>query len=249
MRTTPLKEGEPKWDWESKHAGQCTWYCYFDGITANGYAPCYNNRANKTEGYNNGKEWLKNFKEPYMPFYFAETDKMPSAGDYLVFDGTYGHVVKIEAVEGDRYFISQYNLSAPKQFSNDYWTKGAILKGKPYNTGKPLGFLHAPEVKPTVRNKIYNQIYVKTDRQNVRSKASLEADTVCGCFSGYYNVEQKKTADGYTWYKIGNNLWIAGVEGRVEYYEKDATDFEALYKEAQSKLDEIDAILRRNGAR
>jgi len=105
--------------------------------------------------------------------------------------------------------------------------------------GMPDYILVAPEsVEPVERDESRNQIQVLTDEQNIRDD---DNNIVGVAKSGYYNVIGQKTLNGYVWYEVKENRYIAGVKGRVVYLPS-----EDLQKEIQilrEKLKRIKEII------
>lgn len=249
-RTTPVKYGEEPWDWHATYLWQCTWYVYWRFFQVFGVFPCYNDRKKKKEGYNNAKTWLDNYKDA-TPHWFAKEPNIAfKQGDIIVFDGHYGHVVFVEeVVDNDHCFISQYNLSNPDEFSNDVWERDGILKGNPYNTGKPLGLLRYENVMPVERNEYTDQVYVNVSALRVRLDPNLDGEVYCFCPTGYFNVYGKSTDDGYDWFEIEQGKYIAdigwnGTDGVQFLKAKDGLDLhiekiEAENKDLKKRLDKI----------
>ena len=53
----------------------------------------------------------------------------------------------------------------------------------------------------------------------IRMNHSTSSDSKGYCDkNSYYNVEEIYEGSNYTWYKIGTDAWVAGVE-EVEFYE------------------------------
>jgi len=249
-RTKPLVEGEKPWNWSTIYKDQCTWYVYYRALQVYGFYPCYNDRKKKVEGYNHGKTWLENFKEPWVPHYFdKEPDIEFKQGDILVFDGNYGHVVFFGDIEDiDHTFVEQYNLSHPLEFSNDIWTRGGILKGDPYNTGKPLGLLRCEgkTVKPVEKNEYENQIYASDPSLRVRLEPDLDGEYFCSITPGYYNVlsvtkatkaDKAKVEGLECWYEIEDCKYCANIT--TEFYEaKDGNikELQKIIKEQNKKI-------------
>ena len=255
IRTTPVKYGEEPWDWNATYLWQCTWYVYWRFFQVFGVYPCYNDRKKKVEGYNNGKTWLDNYKDATPHWFDREPNIEFRAGDIIVFDGNYGHVVFVEDVlNKDQCFISQYNLSNPDEFSNDTWTRGGILHGNPYNTGRPLGLLRYEGIMPVERHIYIDQVYVNEPTLRVRLEPNLDGEYYCNCPVGYFNVLDQSKADGYKWYEIENGKYIAdigwnkengtgvkflkGTDALGDYIEK----IEKSNKELKKRLDKIGEI-------
>lgn len=108
--------------------------------------------------------------------------------------------------------------------------------------GEPDYILKCACVSPVSKNEDKNQIYVLVDGQNIRNNPN--GDVIGSGVKGYFNVIQK-IEDGYVWYEIEKNKWIAQVDGRVVYYPK-TQDYSKLYweqvelnKQLKSQLDDI----------
>ncbi|MBR1653667.1 MAG: M23 family metallopeptidase [Clostridia bacterium] len=67
---------------------------------------------------------------------------------------------------------------------------------------------YTPIVNSTIRNENKNQVEVLTEL-NVRTTAGLNGGKVGFVSSGIYDYYEVQEADGYTWYKISENQWIA----------------------------------------
>ncbi len=195
-RTTPVKEGEEPYAWGVPSVYQCTWFSYFRSFSALGSYPCFWDRETKTGSYTNAKDWLENYRDPWV---VKDKDYTPVAGDIAVFDGEYGHV---QFMETDVMY-SEYSNGDPNSFRNGKFEKKDNL----------LGFLHYPcEVVPTVeRNTSVNQIQTTDTSLRIREKPSLEAEIIGHVQFGYYNVLDTKENDGYTWYKIAKDRWCANI--------------------------------------
>lgn len=98
-----------------------------------------------------------------------------------------------------------------------------------------------PVILPVERNENVDQIYVKTNVQNVRDN---DNNIVGVASQGYYNVLQTKTNNSspYTWYEVYENKYIAGVSGRVEFIE--GTDEKKELKKYVAKLEKENAELK-----
>lgn len=195
--THPLEKGTPPYNWNCESVYQCTWFCYFRAGSLMSY-PTWWDRPTKTGSYTNAKEWLKEYRDPWIPI----TDKnyKPVAGDILVYDGEYGHVIFMETDT----MTSEYRNGDPNSFRNaklgDY--KGDLL-----------GVLHYPLkiVSPVERNENATQIETTDELLRIRTKPSLEGEIVGHVQLGYYNVLDEKEADGYIWYEIEKDRWCANV--------------------------------------
>ena len=196
-RTSPVQEGEAPFVWNIPSVYECTWFCYYESIR---YASpcCWWDRATKTGSYTNAKDWLENYRDPWIPIY--DKDYKPVQGDILVYDGDYGHVIFMET----DVLTAEYRNGDPNSFRNG--------KVGDYN-GTLLGVLHYPyePLNPVERNEAVDQIQTFDEDLRIRMKPSLNADIVGHVQLGYYNVLDIKEADGYTWYKLAKDRWCANV--------------------------------------
>ena len=195
-RTTPVEYGESPYAWDVPSQYECTWFCYYRSIQAMGCSPAtWWDRATKTGSYTNAKDWLANYRDPWE---VKGTDWKPVAGDILVYDGEYGHVIFCET----DVMTSEYRNGDPGSFRNakigDY--KGVLL-----------GVLHYPyEPLNTVdRNENVDQIQTTDESLRTRTKPSLDAEIIGHVQLGYYNVLDTKEADGYKWFKLAKDRWCA----------------------------------------
>ncbi len=195
-RTTPVKEGESPFVWNIPSVYECTWFCYYEALYHNLSAPCWWDRATKTGSYTNAKDWLENFRDPWVPIY--DKEYTPVAGDILVYDGEYGHVIFMET----DVLTAEYRNGDPNSFRN--------AKVGDYS-GVLLGVLHYPyePLNPVERNENVDQIQTTDDSLRIRTKPSLNGEIVGHVQIGYYNVLDIKEADGYTWYKLAKDRWCA----------------------------------------
>ena len=103
--------------------------------------------------------------------------------------------------------------------------------------GMPEYILVAPEkVKPVERDPSRDQIEVLTNEQNIRDN---DNNIVGVAQSGFYNVLGTKEANGYIWYMVEKNRYIAGVKGRVVFL---SGDYESLKRENEILKEKIRRI-------
>lgn len=75
------------------------------------------------------------------------------------------------------------------------------------------------EITPNVEKDEYkNQIEVKVSELRVRSTPSLNGIILGYANKGFYNFYETKDNDGYTWYKIANDQWIASSKDWTNIY-------------------------------
>ena len=90
-------------------------------------------------------------------------------------------------------------------------------------------------ITPNVeRNDNMNQVEVLVDKLRVRTEPSLNATILGYATPGFYNVYDTKENDGYLWFKIAEEQWIASKEGEWTIYYP-ATDYKKLYEEEVEK--------------
>lgn len=173
----------------------------------------------------------------------CETGMTPKVGACMVWEGKgdlAGHVAIVEKVYDNNHVMtseSGYGSSKPfwnqeRYNNNGRWGCGTNypFKGFIYNPAVP----DEPPVTPNVeRNESMNQVEVLVDQLRVRTEPNLKGQILGFAKRGFYNVYEQKEADGYVWFKIADNQWIATNDGWTKYYP--ATDYEKLYKEEVEK--------------
>lgn len=98
-------------------------------------------------------------------------------------------------------------------------------------------------VSPVPRNKLEDQLLEKSTILRVRTSPSLKG-TVLGYLKAnvYYNWSETKVADGYTWYKLADNQWVAKTSSMVVYPKM--TEVEILREEV-SELSKVNDDLNK----
>ena len=241
-RTKPVEEGEKPFAWGVDSVFQCTWFCYYEALFHGLSAPCYWDRATKTGSYTNAKDWLENYREPWE---VKDVNCTPKAGDILVYDGEYGHVIFMET----DVMTSEYRNGDPNSFRN---AKLGDFKGD------LLGILHYPyePLNPVERNENVAQIETTDDSLRIRTEPSLEAEIVGHVQIGYYNVLDSKENDGYTWYEIAKDRWCADITTKylpgessdfVKEIEKWANDMVTTIKTKDKTIDDMRADFEKIG--
>lgn len=110
------------------------------------------------------------------------------------------------------FFITNY----PTRFYH-YWSLDDEIRGVGY---EPTYIIRRmPQLEPDGENKTIDQIHVLTNEQNVRTAPG--GDIVMTAESGFYNVYGQFNDGKYIWYNVKENLWIAGVNGRVEFIDSE----------------------------
>ena len=102
-----------------------------------------------------------------------------------------------------------------------------------------IGTLHAfrlrkeeppkPQITPNVdRDEYRDQIEVKVEKLRVRTTPNLNGEVIDFAKKGYYNYYEIVEADGYKWYKIADNQWVAYNEEWFNVYPKKVEEFVKL---------------------
>ena len=138
-------------------------------------------------------------------------------------------------------YMGETGLAQGVHLHFEYWVCPKNYKYKSSDTSKyakdPLNYLYlfddqtvtknsSSRVKkvvgtPTTRNKDKNQVQVLQEYLNCRDNSSLSAKVLGYANLGYYNVLDKKESNGYTWYRIDYNKWIANVKDYVKVLNKE----------------------------
>lgn len=233
-RTEPVKEGTKPYAWGVESVYQCVWYVFYRVLEC-GFSPIeWWDRATKTGSYTNAKDWLVEYRDPWIPI--TDPDYIPVAGDVAVFNGEYGHVQFFET----EVMVSEYSNGDPNSFRVKKFEWKDNL----------LGFLHYPyqPVLPVERNENVVQIQTTDEQLRIRTAPSLEAEIVGHVQLGYYNVLDEKEADGYTWYEISKDRWCANIttiylpkaeDDFVRQLEKFLADTKAKINALQSENEEM----------
>ena len=240
IRTTPVEVGTKPYFWDVDSVYQCSWYVYGRCLEKGLPAPCwYDGSGNDGYGaYTNGKEWIKNYRSPWIPISIEDNPNyVPVENDVVVYNnGEWGHV---QFMETDTMY-SQYSSGDPNSFRNgklsDYGLKKSLI-----------GYLHYPNkiVEPVARNTSVNQIQTTDISLRIRNKPSLNGEIVGYVQLGYYNVLDQKENDGYTWYKLDKDSWCANVS--TIYLPSDETDIiKELEKYFDSMKEQVNTLTEEN---
>lgn len=228
VRTSPVEVGTKPYVWNIESVYQCTWYGYYRALEVGFSAPTWWDRPTKTGSYPNAKDWLENYRDPWQ---VKDKNCKPVAGDILVYDGEYGHIIFCESDS----MTSEYRSGDPNSFRN---AKLGDYKGN------LLGVLHYPykPVSTVERNENVNQIQTTDDQLRIRTAPSLSAEIVGHVQLGYYNVLNQTEADGYTWYEIAKDRWCANIT--TNYLPAEQNDFvrqlEKFLNDTKAKINALE---------
>ena len=154
-------------------------------------------------------------------------------------NASYGNFIKIEHNNG--YQTLYAHLDTVNVKVGNRVKKGDIL-GIMGNTGNSYGaHLHFEVWKNNVRINPYeylnkdlfesieiilrdenkNQLKVNVDDLRIREDASINSKILgVALLNGIYNYYETKENDGYTWYRIGDNKWLAANDDWIIIYPK-----------------------------
>lgn len=133
----------------------------------------------------------------------------------------YGHLDKVYVKKGD---VVTHDTCIGLTGTTGMSTGIHLHLGFKYNGGvysDPNKYDYMPPsnlVDPTERKYFMNQIEVIKDKLRERKTPSLKGEILGYAKIGIYDYSETTESDGYTWYKIGAENWIAYVEGYTKVY-------------------------------
>ena len=166
------------------------------------------------------------FNEIGLDQYFIKVYDNFQDGDFLIYKApssitTSSHIAMFRKDNGDNtcVILTQNPLGNPNythQMINDYSGVVGALRPKIYI--KKL----SPE--PVSKNEEVNQIYVNSSNTmycRLTPDTSIENKTDDKFVKvGYYNIIEEIDSNGYHWYKIDNDRYVAKIDGIVVYIPK-----------------------------
>jgi len=174
--------------------------------------------------YNEGNNTIINRYLHLKNRALVKTNQKVSRGDILGYMGKTGYVTGTHL--HFEYWICPKNYSYKYQDRTKYaknpldycylFEDQEISKNSESLIKKVVG-------KPVKRNKNKKQVEVIGKELNCRSTPSLKGKILGYIDFGIYNVLESKQEDGYTWYKIEKNRWIANVKDTVKIYQIEKT--------------------------
>lgn len=203
---------------------------------------------------NNAEDWVERIKKMYPDLKFSDHAQ---AGAIMCWakgqagkdsDGA-GHVAIVEEVIDDNtiktsesaYGGTAFYVSTRKN-DNGRWGLGSAYTFRTFILNPAVVL-----VEPVARDTSVDQIEVITTVLRMRSTPDDSIKTnIWGSFApvGLYNVletKKVKASWGDTWYRIGDDIWIAGVE-ETKFYEGDSSELVKLRlenAELKARLEEI----------
>ena len=164
-----------------------------------------------------GCGWVKNmilwdWKYAQLMEYFDEVDvHAMQQGDVCIWtSGEGGHIAIYDHYDGTNcwYFSQNPNPCQVMIVNMDGHHAFRRKSVAPPPPPEPT-----PVITPNVEPDIYrNQIEVLIDNLYVRVEAGTDKKEIGFANIGYYNYLETKEADGYKWYRIADNNWIASKE-------------------------------------
>lgn len=246
--------------------GNCTTWCYARSaeaisvhiqkntttINQSGYALTTDKPIFATDRDYNACNWYANT--------LWQKGQIPKVASIVVYDSgnwsSLGHVMFVEQVNSDgTIVVTEGGRTSSGGGVGQYGFKRRTCN--PQNACgdcKLLGYIYNPyfdELQPVDKDVTRNQVEVTIDNLRVREHAGLTENIIGICPKGIFNLNGKtKDVDGYTWYELEDNHYIAKMVG-VNYYPKgDETSLEKQIKDlteelaiVNNKIEQIRSIL------
>ena len=139
----------------------------------------------------------------------AYFDEVPvtemNVGDVCIWE--YGHIAILDSYDGYRCWYFSQNPNPCQLMTIDVEGMHAFRRKKETPTPPPSP---TPVITPNVDiNDKVDQIEVIVPELRVRTDCSLQAEILGYANIGYYNYKNIVENDGYKWYQISDNNWIA----------------------------------------
>ena len=166
------------------------------------------------------------FDEIGLGEYFIKVNTDYQDGDFLIYKApssitTSSHIAmfRIDNGDGTNVILTQNPDGIPNyihQMICDY--KGVV------GALRPKIYIKKLSPKPVNKNEEENQIYVNSSNTmycRLTPDTSIENKTDDKFVSvGYYNILDELDSNGYHWYKIADDRYVAKIDGIVEYIPK-----------------------------
>lgn len=190
-------------------------------------------------------QWLDNDNAKYhdkVNFLYASESPINTVNKDIGIDQAYVpidnlRVRKAPSLNGEQEGLADvgyYNVSDVVEADGYKWLK---VDNYYIASGEGLADYIPAKVKAVNKNESVDQIYVPIDNIRLRAEANTEAEILGWCPIGYHNILDTKQSSDYTWYKIANGVWVAGVE-EVEFIESINADKERI-AELENKIKEL----------
>jgi len=181
----------------------------------------------------NAENFIERAKQAYPDLVFSSTPR-PGAiicwakGKAGVSSDGAGHVAVVEEVIDDNTIVTSESAYAGTAFyvstrknDNGRWGMGSAYSFRAFILNPAVEYTPVPTAKV---DKYKDQIEVKTTGLRMREQPGLDGRILGHINPGRYDVIDLKSVDGYTWYSLTTNLWVAdydhdSTEG-VEFFPK-----------------------------
>ena len=132
--------------------------------------------------------------------------------------------------------------NALEPFKALFLHEGDLIKYSPYS------WEVAPMTvgTPVPRNEYVDQIEVISVILNARNKPSLKGTRLGYITPGIYNILQEALADGYTWYEVEKNIWIAYNKEWEKLLPKKEDEITKLKKELATEKLKNESLTKEN---
>lgn len=187
-----------------------------------------------------------NGTEDYMTLWTGHDNKPPKLGaiykqgEYYSDMGTAGGVAThchLEVIKGKFKMTNKVTSVGAYKFDNTiepykalFLNKEGLIKYSKYK------WTTLPDTvgTPVKRNEYIDQIEVIAEVLRARKKPSLKGEVLGYINQGIYNIISSTQADGYTWYQVEQNVWIAYNKEWETLLPKKETEEEQLKKEIKT---------------
>lgn len=144
--------------------------------------------------------------------------------------GEAGHIAVFDNWDGNRNWFFSQNPNPCQVMNIDMGDLHAFRRKQE----TPPAPEPTPVITPNVeRDEYKDQIEVKVEKLRIRTTPSLNGDILGFANIGFYNYLETTEADGYTWYRISDENWIA-------YNEEWETVYPAKPKKEYIQLEILD---------
>ena len=140
--------------------------------------------------------------------YFDEIDvHTMSPGDICIWDNPTPHIAIFDNWDGNNNWYFSQNPNPCRVITCNLAGQIHAFRRKQDTPPAPVP---TPVITPNVEKDEYkNQIEVFVTELRVRTTPSLNGEIIGHANIGYYNYLETTESDGYTWYRISDNNWIA----------------------------------------
>lgn len=146
----------------------------------------------------------------------------------------------------------KYNFSDISKYAKDPMEYNYLFDDQTSNI-KNIHKVIGTQIKTTQNNNI-NQIEVYNTKLRCRKEPNLNAEIIGYIDIGFYKILEETESDGYTWYKIDENKYIAHVEGTTNVYksnvintinEEETNTYNKTIIELNNKIKELELELEK----